>query len=181
METFWNSGIASGNLPDLTGNGHDGVATVTAGVGVNYGIAGKVGNAVQTGVPGVSHGNFLTDWLGTGLSAVTFHCWAKMDAVGNYPMLFSYGVNANQTLEMRGNGATGKVSAIDRSNNVGPSIASSVSGDGIFHHFVGTSDGSILQLYMDGSPLADVSEGCNYLNKIWTYLGNPIHFYVIIF
>jgi len=157
FDAFWNSGIASGNMPDLTGNGHNGTATITAGVGVNYGITGKIGDAVQTGVTGASHGNFLTDWLGTGLSAVTFHCWAKMDMAGSYPMLFSYGNAANP--EMRGNAGTGKPEIVDKSNNSGSKYTgSSLAGDGLFHHIVGTADGSNLQLFIDGTAYEDKVE-----------------------
>jgi hypothetical protein len=156
FEAFYDTGVASGNLPDLTGNGHDGVATTPAA----YSVAGKVGNGITVGVAGVSNGYFTTDWLGTGLSAATFHGWIMRDAAGTFPRLFEYGTAAQQTPSV-GSGVADatKIAVVDRTNNTGSQSVAGITSDATWHHIAATADGSNLQIILDGTAGPDTAEG----------------------
>lgn len=90
-----------------------------------------------------------TAFTPAGFSALTFSAWVNLTAAGFYPVILSYGTNADNTPELRFQDATGQPEIARRSDNAGALHGTSLTGTG-WHLITGTADGTTLTLYVDG-------------------------------
>ncbi len=90
-----------------------------------------------------------TNFAPSGYTKITMSAWVNLTAAGSYPMVMSYGTNADNVLELRAYDTTGRMELVRRSDNVGIRDSVSIVGTG-WHHFAGTSDGTTFKFYKDG-------------------------------
>ncbi|MEK7563518.1 MAG: LamG domain-containing protein, partial [Patescibacteria group bacterium] len=103
----------------------------------------------------------------SGYTGISMAAWVKLDAAGSYPMVMSYGTNADNVLEIRGNSGLGRMEIIRRSDNTAVTDPTSSVGTG-WHHFVGQGNGTTFSLYKDGV-LVGSSTASHNINSATTF------------
>lgn len=146
----------SGNVLDVTGNGHDwalntGAQRTAAGGGVN----------AATGADSAT-GKGLTK-IGAGLATVaatpfgqttnrTIMLWMK--GAGNAVWIWRWYITAPDTGAWGLYLLSGNITLRARKGGVNTNITVAFPGDGAWHHYAGTYDGTNTRLYLDGALVA---------------------------
>lgn len=126
--------------------------------------SGQIGNA-QAFDGGVGDDDRIQTALApSGYGAITMSGWVKLNAVDVYPMLISYGTNAEDNPEMRFQASTGKMELVGRVDNNGVADTVNLAGAG-WHYFVGVSNGTTLTLYKDGAIVGTPATNTTGLNS----------------
>lgn len=136
---------ASGNVLDVTGNGHDWTLNTGAqrtASGHTLGGLTKLGAGTATlaATPfGQTTNRTFMFWMQGAGNAVWWLRWyATTPDTGTWGI---YDLSGNVTLRLR-------------KGSTNTNITVAFPGDGLFHHYAGTYDGSVSKLYLDGTLVA---------------------------
>lgn len=89
-------------------------------------------------------------------SGLSFSVWINLTSAGNYPIVISYGVNADTVPELRGQSTSGKIEIVNRNTNSGALDPTAILGTG-WHHYVATCSKSTFCLYRNGKTVSTAS------------------------
>ncbi|MEK7194877.1 MAG: DUF2341 domain-containing protein [Patescibacteria group bacterium] len=142
---------------DSTSNGsHGRGGGGTVGSVPTLNSSGQI-NGAQLFDGAVADDDFIQTALApSGYSAITMGAWVKLDLADNYPMVLSYGSNADNNPEMRFFSTSGKIEFVRRVDNSGSQDTVNLAGTG-WHYLVGAANGTVLTLYKDGAFIASSS------------------------
>ena len=146
---------SSGNASDSSGNGF----TLTASNSPSF-VAGFINNSADLGNDGTVRGFSISNNLGlSGNGAKSFSFWVKMKSEPSSNFDFFVGqsnASTNSTLDFDYNDSGGTKHIRFSKYCAGTSTEAKIQydvtlGTSGWHHFVGTTDGSTLKMYLDGS------------------------------
>lgn len=169
---LWGLGEASGGFADVTGNGNAATAT---GVGFSRGVPGLVTSTSDGALTFTDATSNVTRASVSGLSAtaVSVEAWFRASTFANWSDLVSHnwggtgGSGFGLYLSSNGQLTWG----LWQSGGAEKSVSSAVLATNLIYHAVGTYDGSVIRLYLNGALVASSTVGAVTLNtaaSVWT-------------
>lgn len=162
---LWGLGDPSGAFVDATGNGNAGTAS---GTGLSRGAAGIVTSTSDGALTFTDGTSSVSRPSVSGLSAsvVTVECWFRASAFANWPDLASHnwGGSGGSGWDLYLNSGRQLTWGLWQSGTTAKEVRSAALTANVIYHAVGTYDGSVLRLYLNGVLVGSATVGAVTLN-----------------